>query len=175
MIIDAHTHAWPDNVAARALGVGVSSMELFGDGTIAGLQASIATSGVDRSVVLAVANTPDRVESANRFVGALDRSQFIPFGTIHPGLSPEENVASLRTHDIHAAKLHPLFQSYALDDPALLAVLDEGQAVGALLTDAEAAGIPVRRVVVPPRRYGREQRAVRAALESEGLAVGPFA
>jgi glycosyltransferase involved in cell wall biosynthesis len=54
---------------------------------------------------------------------------------------------------------------------ALLAVLDEGQAVGALLTDAEAAGIPVRRVVVPPRRYGREQRAVRAALRALGATV----
>ncbi len=49
---------------------------------------------------------------------------------------------------------------------ALVAVLDAGQAVGALVTDAEAAGIPVRRVVVPPRRYGREQRAIRAALRA---------
>jgi glycosyltransferase involved in cell wall biosynthesis len=49
---------------------------------------------------------------------------------------------------------------------ALLAVLDEGQAVGPLVTDAEQGGVPVRRVVVPPRRYGREQRAVRAALRA---------
>jgi glycosyltransferase involved in cell wall biosynthesis len=54
---------------------------------------------------------------------------------------------------------------------ALLAVLDEGQAVGALVTDAEGAGIPVRRVVVPPRRYGREQRAIRAALRALGATV----
>jgi glycosyltransferase involved in cell wall biosynthesis len=54
---------------------------------------------------------------------------------------------------------------------ALLAVLDEGQGVGTLITDAEAAGVPVRRVVVPPRRYGREQRAVRAALRALGATV----
>lgn len=54
---------------------------------------------------------------------------------------------------------------------ALVAVLDEGQPVGALVTDAEADGIPVRRVVVPPRRYLAEQRAVRNALRALGATV----
>ena len=124
MIIDAHAHAWPDAVAAKALAGGIPGMDLFGDGTIAGLTASMAESGIDRTVVLAVANTPDRVENANSFVGGVDRERFIPFGSIHPGLSPEENIASLRRHELRAAKLHPVFQHFALDDPALFAVLD---------------------------------------------------
>lgn len=124
MIIDAHAHAWPDAVAAKALSAGVSSMELFGDGTLAGLRASMDASGIDRTVVLAVANGPDKVERANAFVGSVDPASFIPFGSVHPGLDIESNLASLRNHKLRAAKLHPLFQNFRLDDPALIALLD---------------------------------------------------
>ncbi|MFZ4515122.1 MAG: amidohydrolase family protein [Acidimicrobiia bacterium] len=124
MIIDAHAHAWPNSVAAKALSAGVSSMELFGDGTIAGLRQSMAESGIDRTAVLAVANTPEKVDTANAFVGSVDRELFIPFGSVHPGLDIETNLASLRAHGMRAAKLHPLFQNFRLDDPALIALLD---------------------------------------------------
>lgn len=124
MIIDAHAHVWPDKVAEKALGGGIPGMERFGDGTVSGLAATMDSAGIDKAVCLAVANTPEAVEKANGFVGGLDRSRFIPFGSIHAGLAPEENVESLRRHGIHGAKVHPLFQHYGLDDPGLLATLD---------------------------------------------------
>jgi uncharacterized protein len=119
LIIDGHNHVWPDAVARKALAGNVPGMHLFGDGTVAGLRVAQEEAGVDRSVCLAVANVPAQVESANRFVGSLDRSRCIPFGTIHPGLAPEENLASLRAHGVQGVKLHAVFQGYRLDDPAL--------------------------------------------------------
>lgn len=124
MIIDAHNHVWPDAVAKKALSGNVPDMMYFGDGTVTGLAAVQEQDGIDRSVCLAVANTPDRVESANRFIGSLDRERFIPFGTIHPGLDPAENLASLHEHQVLGVKLHPVFQQYRLDDPALWDVLE---------------------------------------------------
>lgn len=122
-IIDVHAHAWPDAVAAKALAHSIPDLEQFGDGRIASLEASMATAGVDRSVVLAVANTPAQVEKANRFVGGLDRGKFIGFGSVHAGLSPEENVESLRRNGLVGTKIHPLFQGYGLDDPRLAETL----------------------------------------------------
>lgn len=124
MIIDAHTHVWPDHVAARALDGSGLELSRFGDGTADGLAAVMDAAGVDRSVVLAVANTPQRVESANRFTGSLDPSRFIGFGSAHAGSDPGELVDSLRRHGLRGVKVHPLFQGYGLDDPGLLAVLD---------------------------------------------------
>lgn len=124
MIVDVHNHVWPDHVAPRALAGNVPGSELFGDGTAAGLVAAQDEAGVDLSVCLAVANHPGQVETANAFVGSLDRSRFVPFGTIHPGLAPEDNLASLRAHGVKGVKLHPIFQGYSLDDPALLPVLE---------------------------------------------------
>lgn len=124
MIIDAHTHVWPDHVAGRALSASGLDLERFGDGTASSLAAVMDAAGVDRSVVLAVANTADRVESANAFTGGLDPSRFIGFGSAHAGGDPDELVASLRRHGLRGVKVHPLFQDYALDDPGLLRVLD---------------------------------------------------
>jgi predicted TIM-barrel fold metal-dependent hydrolase len=123
VIIDAHNHVWPDHVAAKALGGNIPDMPLFGDGTVAGLSAAQSEAGIDYSVCLAIANTPKQLETANTFVGSLDRTKFIPFGTIHPDVSPEDNLAVLRANGMRGVKLHPVFQNFRLDDPALFDVL----------------------------------------------------
>jgi predicted TIM-barrel fold metal-dependent hydrolase len=123
LIIDAHNHVWPDRVAGKALAGAVPDMALFGDGTTAGLATAQDEAGIDRSVCLAIANSPERVEAANQYIGSIDRSRFIPFGTVHPDLSPDENLAGLRKHGVHGVKLHPVFQRYQLDDRRLLDVL----------------------------------------------------
>ncbi len=122
-IIDAHNHVWPDKVAEKALGGNIPDMEVYGDGKVSGLLTVKQEAGIDLSVCLAVANTPAQVESANRFIGGLDRDHFIPFGTIHPELSPEENLAHLRANKVEGVKLHPVFQKFRLDDPKLFDVL----------------------------------------------------
>ncbi|CAN5481293.1 amidohydrolase family protein [soil metagenome] len=122
-IIDAHNHVWPDKVAERALGGNIPDMEVFGDGKVSGLLKVKHEAGIDLSVCLAVANNAGQVESANKFIGSLDRDEFIPFGTIHPDVSPEENLRHLRDNRVEGVKLHPVFQKFRLDDPKLFDVL----------------------------------------------------
>ena len=122
-IIDAHNHVWPDKVAEKALGGNIPGMEVFGDGKVSGLLKVKQEAGIDLSVCLAVANTAAQVESANRFIGGLDREHFIPFGTIHPDMAPEENLEHLRANKVEGVKLHPVFQKFRLDDRALWDVL----------------------------------------------------
>ena len=124
MIVDLHNHVWPDAVARRALANGIPEMTLAGDGTVSGLADAQDRAGVDRSVCLAVANGPDAVDKANAFVGGLDRSRYIPFGTVHPGLAVEENLAALRSAGVQGVKIHPLFQGFRLDDPNLMPLLE---------------------------------------------------
>lgn len=124
MIIDLHNHVWPDKIAARALAGGIPEMPLRGDGTVAELYAAQDEAGIDYSVCLAIANKPERLERTNAYVSGLDRSRLVPFGTIHPRRSVEENLSSLRTAGVHGVKLHPTFQRYRLDDPDLLTLLE---------------------------------------------------
>ena len=125
MIIDAHTHVWPDRIAELALGGNrVPGLEARGDGTVAGLTADMDVSGVDVSCCLAIANEARHVDSVNRFVAGLADDTHIPFGTVHVGLSVEENLASLERHGLRAIKIHPLFQRFALDDTRLWEILE---------------------------------------------------
>lgn len=140
MIIDGHTHVYPDAVAKRAIGGAPGDLKRYGDGTVDSLTAVMAASGVDRSVCLGVANSPDRVDNANRFAGSLDPARFLGFGSVHPGLSPEQNVASLRAHGLRGAKVHPMFQDLRLDDPSLLATLDAMSGEFAVIVHVGAAG-----------------------------------
>ena len=54
MIVDFHTHTYPDKIASKTLELLVSRSKTkpASDGTLAGLQHSMAQSGVDISVVL---------------------------------------------------------------------------------------------------------------------------
>lgn len=119
MIVDAHAHAWPDAVAARALKDSELSLKRYGDGTVDGLRAAMEAAGVDKAVCLAVAPRGDHVQAANRFVGSLDRDRFIGFGSIHPDLPAEELIRDLDANRLKGVKVHPAFQSFRLDDPRL--------------------------------------------------------
>jgi predicted TIM-barrel fold metal-dependent hydrolase len=123
-VIDVHTHVWPDSIAAKALAHSIPDLPQVGDGRVASLVRTMDETGIDRAVCLGVAITPDQVELANKFAGALDRSRFVGFGSVHAELGAEENVASLRRHGLVGAKVHPLFQGYGLDHPGLLETLE---------------------------------------------------
>lgn len=124
MIIDVHCHAWPDQLAARALGPRVPQLPRVGDGKISTLPGVLAESGVDRGVLLGIADSAKYVAGTNRFVAAVRGGPLVGFGTIHPDLSVEENLASLRDNDIRGVKLHSLFQGFAYDDPRVWDILE---------------------------------------------------
>ncbi|MFJ8812963.1 amidohydrolase family protein [Amycolatopsis thermoflava] len=140
MIIDCHTHVWPDAVAKRALAGSVRDLPRRGDGTVAGLTASMDKAGVDRAICLGIGNTPPQVDKANRFAAGLDPGRFTGFGSVHPGLSVEDNIAGLRAHGLRGVKIHPMFQQLELDDPRLGAVLDALQGEFAVIVHVGAAG-----------------------------------
>ena len=120
MIIDVHCHAWPDKIAEKALSGRSPELPRTGDGTLSGLRAAMARSGVDNAAVLGISDDAGRVAGANRFVAGAMAEGFYGFGTVHPDLPVDENMAILREHGIRGVKLHSLFQGFAYDDPRMM-------------------------------------------------------
>lgn len=120
MIIDAHCHVWPDHIAPKVLAGKPAGLDPVHDGTIDGLRRTMDAAGIDRVLCLGVATTARTVERTNEFIGSVDRSRFVPFGTVHPDLSIEANLASLRDNEIAGVKFHPLFQNASLSDPRIV-------------------------------------------------------
>jgi len=141
VIIDAHTHVWPDRIAPLALGNNrVPGLAARGDGTVGGLTSSMSASGVELSCCLGIANEARQVDKVNAFVAGLADDRRLGFGTVHVGLSVEENLASLRRHGITAVKVHPLFQRFALDDPRLWELFEAFGADVAVIVHVGAGG-----------------------------------
>ena len=65
MIIDFHTHTFPDKIAAATVAhmSEASRLTAFTDGSEAGLKASMQKSGVGASVVLPVVTNPAKAGS----------------------------------------------------------------------------------------------------------------
>src|SRR4029450_2748258 len=99
--------------------------------------------GIDRALTLGIAGVPQHVARTNEVIGAVDRSRFTPFGTVHPALSNEENLKHLRNNGIPGVKLHPLFQEVSLGDPRVVDLLAALAAAGlAVITHVGAGADP---------------------------------
>lgn len=133
MIVDCHLHVWPDHIARAMQEQRPAGMKLQFDGTLDGLLRTMDESGIDKGCALGVGIKASVVERTNEFIGTVPRDRLVPFGTVHPELSVEQNVRSLKDNGIVGVKLHPLFQTVSLADPRvhdiLAALSDEGMPV----------------------------------------------
>lgn len=134
MIIDFHTHTFPDDIAGRAVRkLGRSSrIRAYADGTAEGLRRSAEAAGIGLSVIQPVATSPAQVEHINS--GAIrrneeeqdkGRSHLLSFGCIHPEY--ENYRAELRRiarAGVPGIKLHPYFHGCDMDDIRYLRILD---------------------------------------------------
>jgi predicted TIM-barrel fold metal-dependent hydrolase len=141
VIIDAHAHVWPDHIAPRMVAAKPVGLTPVGDGTVSGLLRTMDAAGIDMACALGIANAARTLPRTNEFIGSVDRSRLIPFGTVHPDLSDEQNLASLSDNGIRAVKLHPLFQELSLTDPRVVDLMRAiaGQGI-VVLTHAGAGG-----------------------------------
>lgn len=120
MIIDCHTHVFPDKIAKRAMRAlhaahGVTPVVLP---TVAGLLAHMDESGVDRAVLCPVATKPSQAGPINTWLLGQQNPRLIPFGAIHPHqLDAAAELERLEAAGVYGLKLQPFFQSFTLDDP----------------------------------------------------------
>lgn len=140
MIVDAHCHVWPDHIAPVVLAGRPSGLDPRYDGTVDGLTRTMDAAGIDRAMCLGIAAVAKHVAGTNRFIGSIDRSRFVPFGTVHPGLSVEENVKHLQDNGIPGVKLHPLFQELSLGDPKVHDILRGLAEAGIIVITHAGAG-----------------------------------
>ena len=129
MIIDSHVHIFPEKIAHKAIQklAGISGLTPCTDGTLSDTAARMASSGVDRAVLLSIATSPSQEESINN--AAVQNSadeRFIPLGSVHY-LSDkwEKQLEFLRDNGIRGIKLHPDYQGFMIDDRALFPIYEK--------------------------------------------------
>lgn len=127
MVIDIHTHTFPEKIAARAVS-GLASTSFLTpalDGTLSSLRSAMNEDGVDISVLQPIATAPHQVPKLND--AAIENNSLdgiISFGAMHP-LYPDKEAEfqRLAAAGIKGIKLHPDFQQAYIDDPAVIETL----------------------------------------------------
>ena len=132
-IIDAHTHAFPDALAERAVPVLASEGRVPAhlDGKVASLLASMDRAGIAASVICSIATRPEQFGAILKWSRAIASDRLIPLASVHPS-DPEAaaKVRLVRQAGLRALKLHPYYQDYDLDEerlfPLYAAIEEEG-------------------------------------------------
>ncbi len=120
MIIDFHTHAFPDALAEKAIPLleKNGNISSCGNGTVSSLVQKMDEDGIDVSVVLSIATKPEQETNVNNFAISLaDNKRLVPFGSVFPGSKTAiGELERLKKAGIKGIKLHPEYQQFFIDD-----------------------------------------------------------
>lgn len=148
MIIDFHTHIFPDKIAEGAIkSIEKSTLEhqgiLINSGlsedmpsaaeqfmavipaTLDAIRKSMNENHIDASVVLPIATTLTQSDSINKFAAGINNKNGIySFGSLHPFQEDWESVLyDIKEKGLRGIKLHPEYQKFYIDCPEAVRVL----------------------------------------------------
>lgn len=123
MIIDAHTHIYPDKIAVKAA-QNISDfydLRVLYDGAVSTLLKVGNSAGIDKYVIHSVATLPRHAASINKFIARTveaNPEKFIGFATLHPeSKCIAEDIEHAIGLGLRGIKLHPDFQKFNADSP----------------------------------------------------------
>lgn len=139
MVIDFHTHIFPEKIAARTIEKleNIANVKAFTDGKEESLTASMQEAGVDISIVLPVVTKPEQFSTVNEFAVRLNekyeekQTRLISFGGIHPDtLNYKRELRIIKEMGLRGIKLHPDYQNTYFDDIKYRRILDYASELG---------------------------------------------
>ncbi len=133
MVIDFHTHCFPEKIASKAMNMLSHEAAIMpeADGTVNGLLASMEDSGVDLSVVLSIATNEKQQKSVNDFAYSINGDKIVAFGSVYPD-SPDvmEELERIKELGLKGVKLHPEYQGFYVDDEKMKPIYKKISSLG---------------------------------------------
>lgn len=139
MIIDFHTHIFPDKIAARTIEAleAKAGLTASTDGTLKGLLGSMEEAEVDLSVILPVVTKPSQFETVNTFaasVSSMYPGRLISFGGIHPDTEDYKGELNrIKELGLKGIKIHPDYQGVMIDDVRYMNIIEYADALGLII------------------------------------------
>ena len=161
MLIDFHTHTFPDGLAKKVLPkiAGDASIRYYTEATNSSLLESMDRAHVDMSVILPVVTKPSQCETINKTAIEINDRYFprlLSFGGIHPdNENYREILKSIKESGIKGIKLHPLYQGVAIDDIRNLRIIDCASELGMIVVIHAGKDLSFPGDLVDPDRISR--------------------
>lgn len=133
MLIDFHTHFFPDRLAVRTLAhlSGVAGTQPNSDGTLPGTLQRMTEWGVDLAVGHHIATKPAQQTNVNSFAASSQSERMLCFGSVHPD-SPDaiEELSRIKGLGLRGVKLHPDYQGFFVDEERMFPIYEKISELG---------------------------------------------
>lgn len=137
MIIDFHTHCYPDNTASKAL----NSLEknkgvlAYNDGTLSALKKSMIDNQIDISVVLPIANRIGLYPKITDYAKSITNDNIISFGSVYHGEENwQEQISYIKQCGLKGIKFHPDFQEFYFNEQRIIDMMKYAADLGLIIT-----------------------------------------
>jgi len=132
MIIDIHTHAWPEKVSQKARdNLEVSfKVKLVGEPTIVTLLEFMRKNNIELSVVCAVATRPEQVPGINDWLFSIRSAKIKVFCSLHPDYPAWKEELERIKKNGDGIKLQPEFQDFYIDEEKVQPMYKEIERLG---------------------------------------------
>lgn len=137
MIIDFHTHIFPENLIDRAMEVLIKNSGNIAPqirATVSGLTGYMDQHGLDRSVVLNIATNPKQQTNVNNFAAQINSERIIAFGSVYPKAENAiDELYRIKELGLKGIKFHPDYQDFYVDDPSVAKIYETAAALGLIV------------------------------------------
>ena len=126
MVIDFHTHIFPDALAGRAVASLASASGLVPvcAADKASETAYLKANGVDRMVCQNIAVSPRTMRSVNDFAISSADDFVLSFGSVHPDGDWRAELNRLAAAGIRGIKFHPEYQNFFIDEARMFPIYE---------------------------------------------------
>ncbi len=127
MIIDFHTHVFPDHIAFQAL----EKLQIAAktkantEGTVSSLLQSMDNAGIDSSVICSIATRPGQFDNILQWSEAIQSPRIIPLPSIHPDEKEiGQKLSLIKQKGFAGIKIHPYYQDFFINEARLAPVYE---------------------------------------------------
>ena len=171
MIIDFHTHTFPDKIAGKTIEYlsARANIPPCSDGSVAGLIERMNEAEVDVAVNLPVVTNPSQFESINRFAMSINEAfegksrRIVSFAGIHPACYDiKGKMRWIKDMGFAGVKIHPDYQETYFDDEGYISIISAAKELDLIVTTHAGvdAGYPDSSIKCTPDRARRVIRRV---------------
>ena len=138
MIIDFHTHVFPDDLAEKALSALLANLNglytTVSNGTVSGLLKNMNDWNIDISVVQPIVTKQSQTQTVNEWARSICSDRIISFGSIYPHTDDyKRDIDFVAGLGLKGIKFHAEYQDFNIDDSKMLKVYDYALSKGLII------------------------------------------
>lgn len=118
-IIDFHTHAFPDEIAEKAMAKLQEEciVKACLNGTLGALLKSMDQNNITKAVLCNIATKPEQFNPILKWSKKVRSDRIIPLPSIHPfDKEIKEHLRIIKEEGFIGIKMHPFYQNFSIDD-----------------------------------------------------------